>query len=215
MNKNSDFKIFNPNGNKENLYTVPANYFESLSNIILSKIKLSLIRNNTAFSLPEHYFSDFPNKIISRIKQEGSETPILNSISKEMLYVVPQNYFNELTIKLSDKKAEIAETKIIPFVPKHRNWRMAIAAAVVSAIVLSAGLIWENNNTEPKIKTQYASVLQNDLSSLSNQEIENYLNYSESYVDDDSVNVEQTQNELKDISGSDVETYLNQTPSTY
>ena len=54
-------------GNK-NLYSVPADYFDSLADSIVNYIKLSEVRGINLYSIPETYFDTLADSIIHKIK---------------------------------------------------------------------------------------------------------------------------------------------------
>ncbi len=109
--------------NKKNLYEVPENYFESLADVVLFRIKnadrlsaekeiaslspiVSEIDNrNRVYNIPEDYFESFAEKLLVKIKSaqtsDASEelamlSPLLSKASKKNPYTAPDGFFNEL-----------------------------------------------------------------------------------------------------------------------
>ena len=99
-------------GNK-NLFLAPGNYFETLADKILERIKTGVLdegfltRNevNTSnlFSVPGGYFEGFADKLMSRIHASEQAispmgelailSPLLDSIDRKMPYSLPAGYF--------------------------------------------------------------------------------------------------------------------------
>jgi len=123
--------------NKNNLYQVPANYFESFSDMLMLRIKnatsesagtemafLSSIisgidKKKSIYEVPENYFENFPVKILAKVKaevaQDASEelamlSPLLSKASKKNPYTIPEGFFSELSDNL------VSEVKAISFV---------------------------------------------------------------------------------------------------
>ena len=62
------------------------------------------LSKNNPYSIPDHYFDTLSDNIISKIKESDFDTeeefPLLNNIGKEMPYSVPEGYFETLSIKV-------------------------------------------------------------------------------------------------------------------
>jgi hypothetical protein len=112
---------------RENIFKVPAGYFDGLAAEILEKIRLiesgneagkvdlafplSADRSKQApYSTPAGYFNDLPAQILKRVKaaeyEDGADelaslSPILSNISREVPYAVPAGYFDSLEKKLA------------------------------------------------------------------------------------------------------------------
>src|SRR4051794_33609578 len=76
----------------QNLYFVPADYFDSLAYSIVNYIKLSKVRCINPYSIPETYFDTLADSIIHKIRlsspneiyEELSEiAPLLITVNKE------------------------------------------------------------------------------------------------------------------------------------
>ncbi len=214
----------------EKIFAVPVGYFDEFPALLLLQLRLKELKHgNNIYSVTENYFSVLPNKILQKIKQELNdneiETPLLSSITKLNVYTVPENYFEKLNKQISSVvNEEKKEIKIIPINTKRKTWRMTVAAAVVSVVVLSAGLFWENKNeNDTKQRIPLAGVIshsgdiQENLSDLSNEEIADYLNLPDGSEEDlmPQNSIEQTNTQLNTLSVQDVENYLEKTPTQY
>jgi len=111
---------------RENIFQVPAGYFDGLTAEILKKIRVlesgneaekadflsplaGTLSNQTPYSVPAGYFNDLPQQILKRIKAAESEdaadeltslSPMLSKISKQSPYAVPEGYFDSVEKKL-------------------------------------------------------------------------------------------------------------------
>lgn len=123
--------------NKNNLYQVPANYFESFSDMLMLRIKgvatesagteigllssiiSSIDKKKSIYQVPENYFENFPEKILAKIKSEAAQdaseelamlSPLLSKSGKKNPYTIPEGFFNELSDNL------VSEVKAVSFV---------------------------------------------------------------------------------------------------
>ncbi|HEY6505265.1 MAG TPA: hypothetical protein VIZ28_14925 [Chitinophagaceae bacterium] len=111
------------NASAQNIYRVPAGYFEGLADQVLRRIKAleamdaseelghlsSLLNNNSKgilYTVPAGYFEGLTEQVLRRIKALETDnateeldhlSPLLSGISKEMPYAVPQGYFENMT----------------------------------------------------------------------------------------------------------------------
>ena len=77
------------NAGKQNAYSIPDGYFDSLAESVLSCIKLTEIKYSNPFSIPDDYFDSLADSVINRIRLE--EVKLLNP------YSVPEGYFESLS----------------------------------------------------------------------------------------------------------------------
>ena len=101
----------------QNVYTVPAGYFDGLAAQVLNRIKameelsslspmLSSSSKQLPFSVPQGYFEGLAEKALQTIREskttlsakEELETlsPLLSGLKKEMPFSIPQGYFESL-----------------------------------------------------------------------------------------------------------------------
>ncbi len=87
-------------------WDIPKNYFEELLPRILAKIAAEKINE----SVEEKYFDTFFSRLKGRIEEEEMEldTPMLDSISKDNLWQVPEGYFDTFAAKIQENVAEKA-----------------------------------------------------------------------------------------------------------
>ena len=135
-------------------YQVPAGYFEMLPGRVLSKIgagtALPLV-GTAGFSIPEGYFEGLPASILAKIHAAKSVTdgvhgelsqvaPLLNTVSKEMVYQVPAGYFQQLHPEHTTEKKKPA--KIVSIT---RKWMQYAAAAVFAGVLVTGAFLYTDN----------------------------------------------------------------------
>lgn len=113
------------NHTPQNVYSVPAGYFDGLAAQMLTRIKameattageelfyLSPVVNDLSkqvpYAVPAGYFEGLISQVLNRIKAMDAATaseelemlsPLLSNISKEMPYTVPAGYFEDLSLE--------------------------------------------------------------------------------------------------------------------
>lgn len=184
---------------RENPFTVPSAYFESLNENLNTLAKLESVRfeNEDEFNLPENYFNQLAERIEDRIAMEA----IQNLAPKEG-FKVPDAYFSNLTerinLRIEEKKAPAKLKEMFP------TWmRYAAAASVVFVI----GIFFYFNSS--------SYIFTQQLSKVPDQDIINYLQFH-STVNDNQYLIEHiTEDGLQqvstDVSEEDIEQYINST----
>jgi hypothetical protein len=147
--------------NKSNSFYVPDNYFENLSEQIINQVALKEINlNDLGFNTPSGYFENFENQLYSKIKLE-EKTNLL--IENNYGFEVPENYFEKSKIKIvegiSTKNKSNTKVTSLKFI------RYAAAACIL--LTTTFGIYFNIQQTK-NINYQ--------LSKISNEEIETYLN---------------------------------------
>lgn len=200
----------------QNLYFVPANYFDSLADSIVDYIKLSEVRGINPYSIPETYFDTLADSIIHKIRLSSSNeiyeelseiAPLLTTVNKENVFSIPDNYFE----KLSDLVTTTPAIKVIPVGNKIRRWVTYAAAASVLFIVATTSYLYINmHNRDGETLT-----IEQRLARLKEQEIINYLKENDEITSGDIVpaSVEEDteiQNMLQDASDEEIQKYLDE-----
>ena len=136
----------------ENVYTVPEGYFEAFAEQVQSLIWLSSLGKENPYTVGEGYFEGFADKIMDGIRSHpdyrtskeelATISPLLESLNKRPVYSIPQGYFENF--KVATTPEQKSDSRVVSL-PQHRWFRYA-AAAVVTGVVVLAGLMVYNNN---------------------------------------------------------------------
>jgi len=200
----------------QNLYFVPADYFDSLAYSIVNYIKLSKVRCINPYSIPETYFDTLADSIIHKIRLSSSNevyeelseiAPLLITVNRENVFSIPDNYFE----KLSNPVTTTPVIKVIPVGNKIRRWVTYAAAASVLFIVATTSYLYINmHNRDGETLT-----IEQRLARLKEQEIINYLKENDEITSGDIVptSVEEDteiQNMLQDASDEEIQKYLDE-----
>ena len=146
---------------KKNLFTVPAGYFENLSEGILAGIAIEENVSNIFSSgsvdndVPHGYFDTLADTILDKIKAQkiisASEelsalSPMLYSIQNENVFEVPKDYFNRVA-ETTVSRVKLQQTKVVVM---NRRSTMVIKSAIAAALtgVMALGVFkFTNSNT--------------------------------------------------------------------
>lgn len=146
---------------KKNVFTVPAGYFENLSEGILAGIAIEENVSNIFSSgsvdndVPHGYFDTLADTILDKIKAQkiisASEelsalSPMLYSIQNENVFEVPKDYFNRVA-ETTVSRVKLQQTKVVVM---NRRSTMVIKYAIAAALtgVMALGVFkFTNSNT--------------------------------------------------------------------
>jgi len=186
--------------------SVPAGYFDGLASQILNRIQeeefsspseilsdvLMSLPKIAPFSIPPGYFEYLPGIIQNRIKEEeGIEflSPELLSVKFNNPYSLPANYFNQFSDTVI-REIEKKNTPVVRMAPGRSIFKYAAAAVITGLLGLALFSNYGNkkysNNTasinEATMKTAQSIIQKGEfdavLSSLSDQDIVDYLQRS-------------------------------------
>ena len=228
----SDLKDHNP----QNIYTVPAGYFEGLADQILNRIKalesidakeeltylsplLSNVSKEMPYTVPPGFFQDLSDDVLKKIsghedyqtsKEEiGSLSPLLSSLKNKNPYSVPAGYFEAL-----ETKAEKKETKVIS-ITRRRWYRLAVAAIVIGILVIS-GLLFINRNNKITIANNPGKWIEkNVVDKVNKDKIDEFVTLANDdnneKVDDQSEAAKKAEIKelMKDVPEKEIEAFLN------
>jgi hypothetical protein len=177
---------------KENLYTAPQGYFENVIDEVLQKVR--------------------PVSEVSEADELESLSPMLFSLKKENPYSVPPGYFNT-AIEIPEKK----EGKVVSII--SRKWfRYAAAAVVVAIASISAVLIINKKNIDPK-DHPYAWVKKN-VQKVDSKDLDAFVKLTEvnapeaKDVVSTPVNTTEVKELMKDVSDKEIQDFLNEIPES-
>lgn len=180
----------------KNIFNVPENYFEELSNSIEENLRTNILKSkipvkNIGFEMPIGYFDNLSDRILAKISETEKNKISLEALPKENIFKVPDNYFDGLeaatileslnkenVFKVSDdyfvtlpkqilsKTSHKKEAKILKVNWWHNSRVMWSAAA---SVVLIIGMVWMFLPNIFQSKTELA------LNKVNEKEISAYL----------------------------------------
>lgn len=213
---------------RENVYSVPLNYFDGLAGNIVRAINADIAglippSAPLPFSVPDNYFTNLSEEILGKIRKQNEEqnefkkelaevAPLLNTISKQMVYQVPAGYFEQLNIDAPSVVTAPAKVRSITSVKKV--FRFAVAAAVTGILAVGTYLFTANNNNIDAPAFTSAINIPAAVDNLSESEIVDYLNNSSSGLDisatsasiEDEIDIDDY---IKNMSDDEIRKYLN------
>ena len=222
--------------NPQNIYAVPASYFEGLADQILNRIKalettdakeeltylsplLSNISKEMPYAVPAGFFQNLSDEVLKNIsghedyqtsKEEiGSLSPLLSSLKNKNLYSVPAGYFEAL-----GSKAEKKETKVIS-ITRRRWYRLAVAAVVIGILVISGLLFINRNNKVTIAKNPGKWIEKNVVDKVNKDKIDEFVTLANDdnneKVDDQSEAAKKAEIKelMKDVPEKEIEAFLN------
>ena len=222
----------------QNIYTVPAGYFEGLISQVMNRIKameasnageelgylsplLSNMTKQMPYRVPQGYFDGLEERMLQSVlksnetAKEEIETlsPLLSGLKKEMPYSIPQGYFENLDIASTIQAAK-PEAKVVSLT--SRKWFRYAAAAVVFGVVVLAGIMFYSKQNDPQHSfARYEKKLDKEIKKTSDKELDDFLQYTDAGLDGTekaSVNPDtETKELLKDIPDSELKDFLNET----
>lgn len=175
-------------------YRVPEHYFENLPSLVLDQVsELNMvIPSSHPFQAPVGYFEGLTDKIWNRLVEEESQlaeadllaenetiAPILNSIDKQMLYTIPQGYFENFSATL-----KIPETKLVSFY-RMRRWMNYAAAAIMAGILVTSAFLFTDKRQNDEFEKYRQVDISTALDQVSEAELSNYIENNELVGADD------------------------------
>ncbi len=155
---------------KLNPFTVPAGYFENLSDVLLiiSRNEESfpgIPSNKNVFGVPGGYFENLAENILGKIRNEAIETPsvelrnlspLLYSVQNENVFEVPKGYFDHLPgnvlEKIAPQQARIVSLKVRSLV------KYAVAAMLTGMVALGVYKYMDRSNNGTTTITPIATL---------------------------------------------------------
>lgn len=216
-------------------YQVPAGYFDNLAENVLVKIKaleaatareelmhlsplLAELTKEMPYTVPQGYFEQLavPGNLTAA-EELASISPLLSGLKKENLYSVPEGYFENLS-SAPYSAAIKPQAKVVSIT--SRRWFRIAAAAVVAGVIVTAGFVFINGNSNKSEKAlaKFEKKLQKDLEKTSNQELNEFLELTDGDIESTEQITAGTDNDikelLKDIPESELKEFLEETSGT-
>lgn len=188
---------------RKNPFTVPENYFASLTEALNTRILIESARfeNEQEFKLPENYFEQLPDLIEGRLALEN----IKSGLAAKSGLTIPTGYFEELSpriLALINDQPSKEQT-----VPKLKTMWTSYAAAACVVLIMSTALFFSLHNSN-NIDARLAKIPE--------QDIVNYLQLHADIGDTpaimENLNHNASYTQLSnDVSADDLEFYINNT----
>jgi hypothetical protein len=181
---------------RKNVYSAPLDYFDNLAGRILTLIKEKedqFLPTSAAmpFGIPAGYFDSLTENILKKAKNSSTQSevaeeldeiaPLLNTLSKQPVFSVPAGYFDNFKVFAPKEQ----KPGILKFIGNGNKLAKYAAAAVIAGIVTTGSFLFIKNEAPKETGTKMASSTfkQNQIDSLTDQEIIDYLNSYSSAVD--------------------------------
>ncbi|MBK7433382.1 MAG: hypothetical protein IPI66_05345 [Chitinophagaceae bacterium] len=189
---------------KVNVYTIPAGYFESLSDDVLVSLKeeypslFTGLTTPNANSVPQGYFDSLADQILAKVNSQAVESasdelrklsPMLYSIQDIQVFSTPAGYFDGLSGSLLEKVKPQPSRVVSMRRRTSQFFRYAVAAAFTGVMALGVFKFTGNPKTEmdPLVAegTQIAkeNKFDEELAKVSDADIVKYLESNGSDVD--------------------------------
>lgn len=204
-----------------NIYAVPDGYFSALVSNVISRIKtmqaadvseevqlppvFENISKEMPYSVPDEYFEKLQENILKAIhSNNGLETaeeelaalsPLLSGLKKKIPYTVPQGYFENLSLKENKQKAKVISLA-------HRRMFRYIAAAVVTGIIVLAGLlVFNNKGTTAEPGSKALAKFTTDVKKMDDTQKDNLIDFIDAgLTGDESAGINpKNQKEIKEL----------------
>lgn len=155
--------------NSQQEFTVPENYFNELNGHIMSRINIEEALNQpTGFTTPDNYFEDLTTQIQSRIKVEEALAGSAEGMT------VPEGYFDRLNKSVLNKTVNQDMVKRKTVVRRMFNSPIFKYATAACFLAIVGGGVFFNSSSDP-VKKHRTSYLHQELSNLSEEDLQNYL----------------------------------------
>ncbi len=233
----SELKSSLVNAPVQNVYPVPAGYFDGLVDRVLDRIKameasnpqeelgslsplLSKLSKQMPYTVPLDYFEGLGQHVLQSIRESSDHqtakeeletiSPLLSGLKKQNPYTVPQGYFENL---VSDKPA----AKVISFT--GRKWFRYAAAAVITGVIALGGLLYYNSRQVDPVEQPYAWI-KKSIKKVDTKDIDAFVKLADEELPSqkDVVVNPASQNEIKelmkDVSDKEIQDFLDETPET-
>ena len=206
---------------KRLLYAIPADYFDGLSVDIINAIAAdNLQKTILPFTVPAGYFKNLSNLVISKINNEviaesavAKElqviAPLLNTITKQNIYSIPQDYFRlidalQIVQKPLGKVVSLSATK---------KWLRYAAAACMIGVLGTGVFIFMHENGSIDYAAYKKIDVANSINTVSSDELINYLENVNSitnahFATNFDVKLPEINDNIKSISEEELKQYL-------
>ncbi len=202
-------------------FTTPVGYFDELADKINARIgqeclnteikpdELHLIGNQNIMNVPDGFFEGLSTGIMASIRHKEALkqelkgiAPVLNNISKDNVYTLPEGYFDTLAPATSvPKKATVIKMAVV------RKWVAYAAAAIITAVLATGGIRYILNTSVNQIDIQTEVAKQEDDAII--QYLEKQSDISYAIMETTTENAPAENSFLESMSDEEIKEYLN------
>ncbi len=206
------------NTGREQVYSVPAGYFDTLAETILKRIRagnmeiasdeiatlsplLSSLKAVNPYSVPAGYFDSLENSVATGDFKNANEelaflSPLLSSLDKTTPYSVPDGYFENLQVKPKARVISITHT---------RWFRMAAAAMITGIFVMSGFYIFTGRSIDKAPMAKFSR----DVKKMNDTQKDNLIEF----IDAGLTGKEQAHNNNAEIKTNEIRALLHDIPA--
>ena len=210
------------NGTPQNVYVVPAGFFETFSDQVLARINSPLSNEglkNSPYTIPENYFNGLEERLMQAVRngadyqtaKEELETisPFLNGLKKETPYSVPQGYFENLNVEINKPK-----TKVISIT--HRRWFQYAAAAVVVGIISMSVFLFQGKKSSIDPNKNPDEWVAKNVKKVNTDQLDEFIKLADEEATKNSIankidKPEEIKELMKDVSDKEMQDFLKET----
>jgi hypothetical protein len=217
----------------QNVYAVPAGYFEGFAAQMLNRVKalearnaseelsylspvLSSVSKQMPYALPAGYFESVDERLALVMQEDshqtakeelGSLSPLLDSLSRKMPYSVPQGYFENLA-------PATQPAKVVSIT--HRKWFKYAAAAMITGIIALGTLLFFNYKNRIDPVKQPDKWIAKNIKKIDSKEVDAFVQLAEeefsNTVATAPVKTEEIKELMKDVSDTELQKFLDEIP---
>lgn len=229
----SELGITALNSTPENVYEVPAGYFENFTGNLMKRIKSEERKNELPamlvdlpkelpYVVPAGYFTALEERLMQAVRESAdyqtardelqSISPLLNNLKKENTYEVPVGYFENFDAGKSTSQ----KTKIVSLA--SRRWfRLAAAAVVIGLVATLAILLLTQKTTGPVNENKAWAKVEKTIQTLNDKELMEFIELNDVTLNgNETVGMQPVKKDellemLKDVSAREMKEFLEQT----
>ena len=196
---------------REQVYSVPAGYFENLAELIMKRIKagdmgnaadeiatlsplLTALKGVNPYSVPAGYFDSMQTSVVTDDFKNAKEelallSPLLSSLDKKSLYTVPAGYFENLKLRPKTRVVSMFQTRL---------FRMAAAAMITGIFVMAGFYIFKGRGLDKAPMARFSR----DVKKMNDAQKDNLIDFIDAGLtgkEQARTNTEIKTNEIRDL----------------
>ncbi len=137
-------------------------------------------------------------------------SPLLSGLKKEMLYTVPQGYFENISTAVIQPKARVISMT-------RQKWFRYAAAAVVTGLIVVSGFLIFNKHASIDPKEKSFAWVEKNLKKVSTDVIDKFVQQADVEVPAvasvDPKETNEIKELMKDVPDKDIQKFLDETPT--